>query len=195
MFYVRTSAKKIGFDNDQKHTPGAIKAAEEIGQALLVSSVPLTVFKTADIIDREAVQPAVKELLELLQESIDISECECLSHEEENCYYCRANKVICKAERTTLSMSQKHTPGPWRLRKMRNDTYAVYGEGEYDIIFPTLLYAGKTAQANAALIVAAPELWEAAIDFVDKVESGRARSKDSYAKFKAAIKKVETTDD
>ncbi len=47
----------------------------------------------------------------------------------------------------------------------------------------------------SGLIAAFPDLLEAAKDFVDKVETGRARSKDSYAKFKAAIKKAEATDD
>ncbi len=40
---------------------------------------------------------------------------------------------------------------------------------------------------------AVKDLLEAAKDFVNKVETGRARSKDSYAKFKAAIAKAEIT--
>ncbi len=38
------------------------------------------------------------------------------------------------------------------------------------------------------------DLLEAAKDFVNKVETGRARSVDSYAKFKAAIQKAEATE-
>lgn len=50
-----------------------------------------------------------------------------------------------------------HTPGPWRLRELTNNTLAVYGQGEYDIVFPR---NGVEVDANAALIVAAPELPE-----------------------------------
>jgi hypothetical protein len=49
----------------------------------------------------------------------------------------------------------KHTPGPWRLRELADDTLAVYGAGEYDIIFPK---RGAPKDANARLIAAAPEL-------------------------------------
>ena len=84
-------------------------------------------------------------------------------------------------------MSQKHTPGPWRLRELIDSSHAIYGEGEYDLIFPKF----GDIDANSALIVAAPDLLEAAIDFVNKVETGRARSRDSYAKFKTAIAKAE----
>ncbi len=66
----------------------------------------------------------------------------------------------------------KHTPGPWRLRELYDGAYTVYGEGEYNIIFPLLTgistLTGKAnaksiaaAKANACLIAAAPELWEA----------------------------------
>jgi hypothetical protein len=46
------------------------------------------------------------------------------------------------------------------------------------------------AIANAHLIAAAPELLKAALDFVEKVDDGRARSTDSYNKFKQAINKA-----
>lgn len=46
--------------------------------------------------------------------------------------------------------------------------------------------------ANAKLISAAPDLLAFAIDFVEKVESGRAKSTDSYNKAQAAIAKALT---
>jgi hypothetical protein len=51
-------------------------------------------------------------------------------------------------------------------------------------------YNKDVTRANAKLIAAAPELLQAALDFIGKVESGRARSTDSYNKFKAAVQKA-----
>lgn len=48
----------------------------------------------------------------------------------------------------------------------------------------------EEAKANGYLIGAAPNLLEAAIDFLEKVEDGRARSTDSYNKIKAAVYKA-----
>ncbi len=50
---------------------------------------------------------------------------------------------------------QKYTPGPWRLRKCVNGIYAVYGQGEYDLIFP---HTTAGIDDNARLLVSAPEL-------------------------------------
>jgi len=47
---------------------------------------------------------------------------------------------------------------------------------------------------DAKLISAAPDLLEAALDFVNKVETGRAKSTDSYNKFKVAIAKATNED-
>lgn len=49
---------------------------------------------------------------------------------------------------------------------------------------------GLEGNENAKLIAASPDLLQAAIDFVNKVDKGRARSTDSYNKFKAAIRKA-----
>lgn len=86
----------------------------------------------------------------------------------------------------------KHTPGPWRLDKRAS--CAVVGEGGR-MVASTSVHTSNTDdgehvnenEANARLIAAAPELLKAAECFVAKVESGRARSADSYAQFKAAI--------
>jgi len=48
----------------------------------------------------------------------------------------------------------------------------------------------EVTEADMKLYAASPDLLQAAIDFVNKVDEGRARSTDSYNKFKAAIDKV-----
>lgn len=55
-------------------------------------------------------------------------------------------------------MTTKHTPGPWRLRPLIDNTLAVYGSGEYDIVFPK---RGGPMDADARLIAAAPDLLKA----------------------------------
>jgi hypothetical protein len=92
-------------------------------------------------------------------------------------------------------MSQtKHTPGPWV-----HGGDEVYSDG--DCINGGNIVCDAPVEfedsyaywgANAKLICAAPELLEACIDFVNKVESGAAKSTDSYAKMKAAISKATT---
>lgn len=52
----------------------------------------------------------------------------------------------------------KHTPGPWRIRELINGTAAIYGAGEYDIVFPKL---HVMSYADSRLIAAAPEMLEA----------------------------------
>ena len=52
----------------------------------------------------------------------------------------------------------KFTPGPWRLRELVNNTLAVYGAGECDVVFPK---RNAPRDANAHLIAAAPALYEA----------------------------------
>jgi len=85
----------------------------------------------------------------------------------------------------------KGTKGEWHavsrsgFLKILNSPYA---EGRNVLDF---IEVGITAaQANATLICASQDLLQAAIDFVDKVESGKAKSTDSYNKFKAAINKA-----
>ena len=81
-------------------------------------------------------------------------------------------------------MTGKPTPTPWAIFK------AGIGEENGDGI-ASLWREGEEREANAALIVRAVNTHEALVkaaeDFVAKVDSGRARSRDSYAKFKAAL--------
>jgi hypothetical protein len=95
-------------------------------------------------------------------------------------------------------MSTKHTPG-----RNRNWTASTGngGYGFYDgatvsdnrglVVAVALGDAPELdALATARLIAAAPDLLEAAIEFVRKVDAGEARSTKSYAAFKAAIAKA-----
>ena len=98
-----------------------------------------------------------------------------------------------------------HTPGPWEIdtltrpaeictvhhvptqptedRKGQGWIYIRGAIGYWD--------ADEDEQmANAYLIAAAPDLFDACVEFVRKFESGEARSKRSYAQMKDAIAKA-----
>ena len=96
----------------------------------------------------------------------------------------------------------KHTPGPWEYVreteymggypcnvshkvKVGQELLTVgchgYGWGEPE----------KEIEANAHLVAAAPELYEACKEFVRKCECGEARSHRIYAQMKAALAKAE----
>ena len=95
-----------------------------------------------------------------------------------------------------------HTPGPWKLvtgnsaREFNEisirPTVNPFPEGGF-LPFPIASVRYPTYEfgiANARLIAAAPDLLEAAIEFVRKVDCGEGRSTKSYAQFKAAIAKA-----
>jgi hypothetical protein len=83
----------------------------------------------------------------------------------------------------------KHSIGPWFINKNCKELIVDNSEDPVCTVsmFP---YNKDVTRANAKLIAAAPELLQAALDFIGKVESGRARSTDSYNKFKAAVQKA-----
>lgn len=95
----------------------------------------------------------------------------------------------------------KHTPGPWEY--LTETTYAEdypYSVGHKVKVGQELLTVGchgygwepgEEMAANAQLIAAAPELYEACKEFVRKCECGEARSHRSYAQMKAALAKAE----
>lgn len=92
------------------------------------------------------------------------------------------------------------TPGPWYVEEQPYNSSSHYIRGS-DARGNRLTF-GKGAvahiprssvmpmAANARLIAAAPDLLEAAIEFVRKVDCGEGRSTKSYAQFKAAIAKA-----
>ena len=84
----------------------------------------------------------------------------------------------------------KHTPGPWTFY----DDTASTGRIEIVALGKTVARIYRSVPEedlpNARLIAAAPDLLEAAIEFVRKVECGEGRSTKSYAQFKAAIAKA-----
>ena len=96
----------------------------------------------------------------------------------------------------------KHTPGPWEY--LTETTYAgdyPYSVGHKVKMGNELLTVSshaygadeffEKAAANARLIAAAPELYEACKEFVRKCECGEARSHRIYAQMKAALAKAE----
>lgn len=90
----------------------------------------------------------------------------------------------------------KGTPTPWLINY--NDETLVCGtvkpthKGRFVAEKPLHLCTDEEWEYNKRLIAAAPDLLAFAIDFVEKVESGRARSTDSYNKAKLAINKALT---
>lgn len=89
----------------------------------------------------------------------------------------------------------KGLPAPWAtvdnggFIEIKPDSLT---EHSFAYVFPNkFIKIDKEVQvANAALIAAAPELLAFAMDFIDKVESGRAKSIDSYNKAKVAVSKA-----
>lgn len=86
-----------------------------------------------------------------------------------------------------MSETAKFTPGPWYYRPYNEDS--GYGNsadwagqqimgGEEDFVLATLNHDGPNDEANARLIAAAPDMYEALQTFVsqyvDLVESGDA---------------------
>ena len=68
-------------------------------------------------------------------------------------------------------MSTKHTPGPWNYAgpsDIGRDTYSIYGNGPLAYTAGPSDY-GETAEANARLIAAAPDLLEALKDVVSQI--------------------------
>lgn len=101
----------------------------------------------------------------------------------------------------------KGTPGPWSLPHFSDDNvecncpwvlcdsycgsiatidYSKEGVGWMEGDNPPI----SEAKLNGYLISAAPDLLQAAIDFIEKVDDDRARSTDSYNKFKLAVNKA-----
>lgn len=106
----------------------------------------------------------------------------------------------------TAMEKPQHTPGPWEASTGENDgrdfitiehdgfpLCEVRGTNDMSCIDEEQEpYIADEMVANAKLIAAAPDLLEACIEFVRKVEAGEARSIRSYAQMKAAIKKATT---
>ena len=89
-----------------------------------------------------------------------------------------------------------HTPGPWKADITMFDARVVTDENPKNNLVICVMPGwmpkfSDEEHANARLIAAAPDLYACCKDFVEKVESGRARSKDSYAKMKAALSRIE----
>lgn len=89
-----------------------------------------------------------------------------------------------------MKLEFKGTPGPWAVMTDDFDGHCVINPTSdfgIEFIAKNIQQGYDDGEADANLIAAAPDLLEAAIDFIEKVDTGRARSTDSYNKFKLAV--------
>lgn len=94
-------------------------------------------------------------------------------------------------------MSNKHTPGPWRIAENSTKITAVHPlrQHAYDIV--TIHYAFEHGQyeANARLIAAAPSMYEALRNFIGfaeyhELEKGNPRLQLQLMEMRRAISKA-----
>ena len=94
-------------------------------------------------------------------------------------------KLIRRYEQMSES---KFTKGEWTVEDGR-----VVACGDFRIAYS---YSGSNipytepAKANAHLIAAAPEMYEAMQEFVNRVDKGEVRSNKTYNKFKSILAKA-----
>jgi hypothetical protein len=91
----------------------------------------------------------------------------------------------------------KFTPGPWKWTDSYKsddgrDTWSLLGNEGYGIL--SCDGEGNSPQnvnnADAHLIAAAPDMYEAMQEFCDRVDRGEVRSKYTYGKFKEVLRKA-----
>ncbi len=87
------------------------------------------------------------------------------------------------------------TPTPWGVREGFSGTFVESAKETIEKAYGQEILADDYwdddwKKHDANLVAAAPDLLAFALDFIDKVESGRARSTDSYNKAKIAVKKA-----
>jgi hypothetical protein len=82
----------------------------------------------------------------------------------------------------------KFTKGKWEIKKDEISTEIV--KGKLPICLLPKSTMNPNTEANALLISASPDLLEACIEFVRKVDAGEARSTKSYNQMKQAISKA-----
>ena len=95
-------------------------------------------------------------------------------------------------------MEFKGTKGEWELVEHSwSDTSITCGDKTictnsiyYEATEETQEELENEVSANFKLMLASKDLLDFAIDFIEKVESGRAKSTDSYNKAKEAVRKA-----
>jgi len=85
-------------------------------------------------------------------------------------------------------MSEKFTPGPWRVEKRHAVHSGKRRTANANVMNHRIPYMEK--KANAHLISAAPDMYEAMKEFCDRCDKGEVRSKRTYAKFMEILKKA-----
>jgi hypothetical protein len=99
----------------------------------------------------------------------------------------------------SASLQTKFTPGPWYLEKAFRGKRRVSADPAEEIswhgLAEVVVVHGSNepcedGEANAHLIAAAPEMYEAMAEFVHRCEIGEVRSIKTYAKFKKVLAKA-----
>ena len=96
-----------------------------------------------------------------------------------------------------LDMSDRHTPGPWRIEGESGDSPYIAGampSGEPDHVCQIIETPDGEDHANAALIAAAPELLQALRALLDQHMAGvdlSVRDRHEWCRAAAAIAKAE----
>jgi hypothetical protein len=81
--------------------------------------------------------------------------------------------------KTNANASATHTPGPWRVKAADAD-YRAPDKDDYAIVAPDLICVGtvwqfgKTGEANARLIAAAPRLYDFVLACKQRGDAGAA---------------------
>ena len=93
------------------------------------------------------------------------------------------------------------TKGPWEAIEQKEGCFAIFPvhRTEHTVALAIVDHSRDAhdetrtviTPANAHLIAAAPDLYEACKEFVRKVDCGEARSKRSYKQMKEALAKAE----
>jgi len=86
-------------------------------------------------------------------------------------------------------MEFKGTKGQWvHVKGYWHDTVECQGAVVCTMGRPSMNI--DELDANSCLVAAAPDLLKACMDFIEKVDSGRARSVKTYGQMKAAVEKA-----
>lgn len=86
-----------------------------------------------------------------------------------------------------------HTPGPWEFRKFVNGSFGIFAKDSVEFICKVEQWSDAVDLADARLIAAAPEMYEALKDCLDRFVAAfpEAKEYDPIKRGYAAIAKAE----